>query len=105
MHQDGDGIYLAQRDNGAYEFLNVQGCTVHPDRPLVCRVYRLGRHVSEDGSERFSRLETHPLSKGEVTSNGTITAYLESQGAGPFMKAADEYHFWLLSAAGQLEGE
>jgi Fe-S-cluster containining protein len=40
---DGVGLYLAQTKSGTCVFLGGDGCTVHPDRPLVCRLYPLGR--------------------------------------------------------------
>jgi len=41
------------------------------------------RHVRDDGSEFFSRLEGHPQSAGEVTDKGTIAEFLQAQGAAP----------------------
>jgi Fe-S-cluster containining protein len=89
------GTALAQTKDGACVFLGSDGCTVHPDRPLVCRLYPLGRHATWDGKERFSHLAPHPQSAGELTGCGTIAGYLEEQGAEPFMRAADEYTAWL----------
>jgi Fe-S-cluster containining protein len=100
---DGAGTVLKQTETGACVFLGSEGCTVHADRPLVCRVYPLGRHVLPDGSEWFSQQESHPRSAGEFTGNGTIAEYLESQGAAPFLQAADEYFFWLCAALEYLD--
>jgi uncharacterized protein len=91
----GAGVALAQTDDGACVFLGPEGCMAHPDRPLVCRLYPLGRHLSWDGSERFSHLQPHPRSAGQLTRRGTIGEYLEDQGAEPFIQAADEYMAWL----------
>ena len=103
-HTDqGLGVHLTRRDDGACEFLGPQGCTVHADRPLVCRLYPLGRHVSDDGSERFSRMTPHPQSEGEFTRDGTIADYLQAQGAGPFMAAADAYFTWTCRAKAALD--
>ena len=99
---DGQGTILRQKEDGTCVFLGPQGCEVHADRPLVCRLYPLGRHVHSDGSEYFSTLEGHPLSEGEFTKRGTVTDYLETQGARPFMGAADGYFQWLRSAYNQL---
>jgi Fe-S-cluster containining protein len=95
---DGAGTTLRQTESGACVFLGPEGCTVHSDRPLVCRLYPLGRHVRPDGSERFSRLEGHPQSAGEVTDRGTIGQYLKAQDAESFIVAADEYFLWLCAA-------
>ena len=45
-------------------FLGERGCTVHADRPLVCRLYPLGRHIDEHGAESFYHLEPHPQTEG-----------------------------------------
>jgi Fe-S-cluster containining protein len=100
--ENGEGRYLRQTETGACVFLGSAGCMVHPDRPLVCRLYPLGRHVQQDGSESFSHLEPHPQSRGELTNTGTIAGFLEAQDAGPFMRAADEYFFWLSRAREHL---
>jgi Fe-S-cluster containining protein len=92
---EGQGAVLAQTESGACVFLGPEGCMIHANRPLVCRLYPLGRHVASDGSERFSHLEPHPQSAGEYTLSGTIGEYLASQGAAPFMRAADDYYFWI----------
>ena len=95
---DGAGTTLKQTASGACAFLGDGGCTVHSDRPLVCRLYPLGRHVARDGSERFSHLEGHARSAGVKGRDGTIAAYLDNQGAADFMTAADEYFQWLCAA-------
>jgi len=100
--RDGAGTTLRQTETGACVFLGDRGCTVHADRPLVCRLYPLGRHVRDDGSEFFSRLEGHPQSAGEVTDKGTIAEFLQAQGAAPFVAAADDYFRWFCAAREQL---
>lgn len=100
---DGQGTILAQADNGDCIFLGPAGCRVHPNRPLVCRLYPLGRHVSPDAQETFSTLDPHPLSQGVYSDSGTIAEYLESQGAYPYMDAADDYYFWLCNVQSILE--
>ena len=95
---DGQGVELARTETGACVFLGIDGCTVHADRPLVCRLYPLGRVIEPDGSERFERMEPHPQSRGEFLDRGTIADFLEAQNASPFMRAADEYYFWLCRA-------
>ncbi len=85
------GTILNWEENGACVFLDSKGCGVHPDRPLVCRLYPLGRHVLSSGEEKFSEIEPDKDCKGVYSDNGVIKAYLESQGAHPFMEAADKY--------------
>lgn len=88
------GTELARVDAGACVFLGAEGCTVHADRPLVCRLYPLGRRVDADGHERYSHLDPHPESAGDYHRDGTIGDYLRVQGAASFMHAADEYYGW-----------
>ena len=100
--EDGQGTVLRQNEDGTCVFLGPQGCQVHRDRPLVCRLYPLGRVVRSDGSEYFTTLEGHPQSAGECTDHGTIADYLAAQGAQPFMDAADAYFRWLCAAHERL---
>ena len=77
-----DDAYLPHDEEGHCRFLGEQGCTVHPARPLVCRVYPLGLHVDGQGVERFSHLQPHPRTEGEYGATGTVDDYLRQQGAG-----------------------
>src|SRR3954452_14469833 len=95
---DGLGTHLRQKDDGTCVFLGPQGCEVHADRPLVCRLYPLGRHLRSDGSEYFSISDGHPLTAGEYNENGTIPDYLETQGTTPFITAGDGYFQWFRAA-------
>ncbi|MGC4074794.1 MAG: YkgJ family cysteine cluster protein [Nibricoccus sp.] len=83
--------YLKRQPDGACVFLGPEGCTVHADRPLVCRVYPLGRHVTSDGRVEFSQLEGHPQSDGIFGADGTIADYLANQEVNDFVHAADLY--------------
>jgi hypothetical protein len=96
--RDGTGTSLRHTEDGACALLGPAGCTVHSDRPLVCRLYPLGRHVLADGTEWFSRLELVPQTAGEITDRGTIGEFLESQEAEAFMTAADDYFRWFCAA-------
>jgi Fe-S-cluster containining protein len=90
-YTDAGGTALKQTDSGACIFLTAQGCGVHPDRPLVCRLYPLGRRVTAEGEETFHELTPHPRTEGEYGTNGTVDAFLLQQGADPFIEAADRY--------------
>jgi len=90
-YTDRAGTRLAQRADGSCVFLAAGGCGVHADRPLVCRIYPLARHVSPEDEETFSELEPHPQTEGRYGADGTVGDYLDAQGAGPFMEAADRY--------------
>jgi uncharacterized protein len=85
------GTALRRNPDGACPFLSADGCAVHPDRPLVCRLYPLGRHVDGDGRESFSRSVLEPGCKGVLARKGSVQGYLDSQGAGPFVEAVDRY--------------
>jgi uncharacterized protein len=85
------GTILKNNEDGTCIFLETKGCTIHPDRPLVCRLYPLGRHIRHPWVETFSQFEPEPGCKGTFIQGGTIENYLEAQGAFPFMHAADLY--------------
>ena len=59
-----------ERDDGACGFLGEAGCTVHPDRPLVCRLYPLGRAVAPDRTETFAALTPDPETAGVYGADG-----------------------------------
>lgn len=77
--------------DGTCVFLGAQGCRVHAARPLVCRLYPLGRHVFATGQESFSEIEPDKKCKGVYGEDGLIASYLKAQGTFPFMEAADQY--------------
>lgn len=86
------GTALATRSDAACVFLGPNGCTVHSDRPLACRLYPLGRVVQADGSEVLVELAPHPETEGLYGEDGTVGAYMESQGVAPYLAAADRYY-------------
>jgi Fe-S-cluster containining protein len=90
-HTEAEGTALRRNPDGTCPFLSAGGCAVHPDRPLVCRLYPLGRHVAGDGGESFSRSVLEPGCEGALGRKGSVKGYLDSQGAGPFIEAVDRY--------------
>ncbi len=92
------GAFLKWDRKGVCVFLDSNGCSVHPDRPLVCRLYPLGRHIRNSGEESFSEIEPDPECKGVYGEDGMIMDYLGSQGAEPFIAASKRYLdlFWRL---------
>jgi Fe-S-cluster containining protein len=86
-----DGVALKRREDGTCIFLGTGGCTVHADRPLVCRLYPLGRRIDAEGAETFHHATPHPQTAGVYSERGTVQSYLDSQGAAPFLAAADAY--------------
>jgi Fe-S-cluster containining protein len=104
QHTVNGGTELAVRDDLTCVFLGEQGCGVHSDRPLVCRLYPLGRVVQSGEPDRYFLMEPHPQSEGVYSDAGSVGGYLEQQGAAPFMAAADEY-FALLERVGAVLSE
>jgi uncharacterized protein len=90
-YTDANGTALKRAEDGACVFLTAQGCGVHQDRPLVCRLYPLGRRVTAEGEESFSEAAPHPQTDGEYGTNGTVEEFITRQGAPPFIEAVDRY--------------
>jgi hypothetical protein len=102
--ENGEGAVLRRtEDSDTCIFLTDKGCSVHSDRPLVCRLYPLGRRVAEGGMEEWLHATPHPQTAGEYTRKGTIGDYIAAQGAEPFMRAADAYAQWVRDASAFLE--
>ena len=91
------GTALKSQPNGACVFLGEEGCTVHADRPLVCRLYPLGRIVQMDGRVNYVEFEAHPQTKGSYGTDGTIAEFVESQGVAPYIAASDRYYTVLIN--------
>lgn len=85
------GTALRQRDDGGCSLLDGAGCSVHAGRPLVCRLYPLGRAVDRRGAERFVVLQGHPESEGTFGTDGTVEGFLASQGTEPYIEASRRY--------------
>lgn len=97
-YTDKGGTALKRNEDGACVLLTSEGCSVHPDRPLVCRLYPLGRRVTAVGDEWFTELAPHPQTVGLYGTAGTVTEYLTAQGAVPYIEAVDRY----LNLLGQM---
>jgi uncharacterized protein len=85
------GTVLRSAENGNCVFLNDRGCSVHPDRPLACRIYPLARWVSAEGEESFGHLAPHPQTEGVYGNAGTVQGYLDQQGGEPYFRNSDRY--------------
>ncbi len=92
------GVALKQTADKACIFLGTGGCTVYTDRPLVCRLYPLGRHIDETGEVRYSRAGGDPGPQGAFGEAGTVEDFLIAQEAEPFVAAADAYFAWYCRA-------
>ncbi len=101
--EGGQGAILRRTDDtDTCVFFDKHGCSVHPERPLVCRLYPLGRIVAPDETERWRHATPHPQSEGIYTKAGTIGDFIEGQGAIPYMRAADAYARWVREASALL---
>ena len=90
-HTEAGGTVLQTREDRSCVFLDERGCSVHPDRPLACRIYPLARWVDPDGNESFGHLEPHPQTAGVYGDKGTVGDYLEAQGLAPYFAMGDRY--------------
>lgn len=91
---DGEGTVLRFQNpdgSGPCGFLGEEGCTVHADRPLACRLYPLARWTMGPGIEAFAKSEGEPGSLGVYGGEGTVGSFLEGQSAEEFFDAADRY--------------
>jgi uncharacterized protein len=79
-----DGRILRNKPDGTCIFLNSRGCGVHPDRPLVCRLFPLGQIIGSEGGPKYASMPLHPDCLGLVDTDGTVDSYLESQGTRPY---------------------
>jgi Fe-S-cluster containining protein len=87
----GGTVLRTRADDRGCVFLGERGCTVHPDRPLACRLYPLARWVSPEGDESFGHLAPHPQTAGIYGTNGTVDGFLTSQGLPPYFAMGDRY--------------
>tara|TARA_R110002012_G_scaffold320402_2_gene543947 strand:+ start:56634 stop:57329 length:696 start_codon:yes stop_codon:yes gene_type:complete len=86
------GQFLKHKENSkACIFLGTKGCTVHKDRPQVCRLYPLGRFRRDSGEEVFTELFPHPESKGVYGDSAKVKDYLKTQKVGSYLKAEKSY--------------
>jgi Fe-S-cluster containining protein len=79
-----DGAILRNKPDGTCIFLNSRGCGVHPDRPLVCRLFPLGQIIDGEGEPRYASMPLHPDCLGLFDTDGTVDSYLEAQGTRPY---------------------
>lgn len=83
--------YLDNQSDGACVFLTDQGCGVHADRPLVCRIYPLEQRMTGEGAESFHYATPHPQTEGVYGQTGTVNDFLNVQGLSPFLEVRDRY--------------
>ncbi len=90
LRSDAPFLLFTGEDNTCI-FLTGEGCSVHPARPLVCRLYPLGQYYSGKRKDHFRCTERQPECRGERGENGTVDSFLASQQAWPYMAASRQY--------------
>jgi Fe-S-cluster containining protein len=88
---------LRQDDEDRCIFLGAEGCGIHGDRPLVCRLFPLGRVIESGGAVHFVRVDPS-WAHGDFGEAGIVADFVEAQGAAPFIAAADAYFDWYCRA-------
>jgi Fe-S-cluster containining protein len=90
------GSLLRFLSDGRCAALEGPRSTIHPGRPLACRLYPLGleRASSAEGEhvERFIRLEPVPGSLGVYGAAGTVAEFLNGQDVAPYLDAIALYY-------------
>jgi Fe-S-cluster containining protein len=85
------GIILRNKPDGSCIFLDSRGCGVHPDRPLVCRLFPLGQIIDSQGAAKYASMPLHPDCLGLFGTEGTVESYLELQGTSPYFRYDQVY--------------
>ena len=85
------GTALRTAEDGRCVFVCPDGCRVHARRPLVCRLYPLGRKTDGEGRESFAMYATQPDCEALTGRDGTVAEFLESQGVGPYFVWSRHY--------------
>jgi Fe-S-cluster containining protein len=80
------GIILRNKADGTCLFLASSGCGVHPDRPLVCRLFPLGQLSDREGRVKYGAMPLHPDCLGIFGADGTVQSYLDSQEVSPYFR-------------------
>jgi Fe-S-cluster containining protein len=90
-HTDHGGTTLRFGEDGRCSFVTPEGCRVHQRRPLVCRLYPLGRATDGEGGEKFALFPKESGCEAECGEDGTIETFLESQGVAPYVEWSRRY--------------
>ncbi len=93
LHFNGKPNHTGKNSCGLYE--EGIGCSVHPARPLACRLFPLGRQIQNEQAQYIFQGSTFPCLKEcpEVVDlpHLTVEAYLSGQETHAFEQAQDEY--------------
>lgn len=95
--EEGGTILRFRSEDGGCSLLGEEGCTVHADRPGVCRIYPLGGFFELEGQEKFALLDPHPESLGiygtpaTFKPGDTVASFLDGQEIAPYHRANKRY--------------
>jgi uncharacterized protein len=78
-------------------------CTIHPGRPLACRLYPLGIERAAAGVENFVRLEPADGSLGVYGESASVDAFLEAQGVADYLAVNARYRPLILLMRARIE--
>lgn len=90
-YTEAGGTVLQTKDDNSCVFLHDGHCSVHPARPLACRLYPLTWRSDGDGNEEFGVLPGHPESAGQFGEAADVEAYLQAQGVAPYLAMLRRY--------------
>ena len=96
------GSILRFESHGACSALRGALCTLHPGRPLACRLYPLGIERTDEG-ERFVRLEPAEGSLGVYGDHQTVGDFLARQETQAYVDAIARYERLLAIFRDRLE--
>jgi len=86
-----DEPFLQMQASRACVFLAAGKCTVHPARPLVCRLYPLGQHLNGAGAEHFTCVTPEKTCESRVGERSTVDRFLVVNDTEPYMEASRKY--------------
>jgi uncharacterized protein len=78
-------------------------CTIHPGRPLACRLYPLGIERTAAGGEHFVRLEPAKGSLGVYGESASVDAFQEAQGVAEYLAMNARYRPLILLMRARIE--
>ena len=90
------GSLLRFSINGRCAAIDGARCTLHPGRPLACRLYPLGLERTAGNNDlrfayRFTRLEPAAGSRGIYGDAGTVAGFIGAQGVSFYLDALELY--------------
>ncbi len=96
------GSLLRFRADGGCAALEGVRCSIHPGRPLACRIYPLGLERTPDG-DRFIRLEPAQGSAGRYGVDGVVGDYLTDQGVDELLGMVECYRPLIAAIRNKIE--